>query len=135
MGTNEKKTGAQDSSNQNTGGRNDPPGTTASDKSAGTSGHSPEFGKVSGSAGAGGSQSSTSQGDPMKPSGLRGKSTGGAQRDDGSIEGGTTDAEGTDASGNRRSDSISGMFDSGNKSPAQGKSASPDPNAGTPGKH
>ena len=135
MGTNTGKTGNPGNSNESSDKTDLASSDTASGKSAGTTGHSPEFGKISGSAGAGGSQSSTSHGDPMKPSGLRGKSTGGVQRDDGSIEGGTENAEGTDASGNRRSDSVSGMIDSGRNAPAQGKSTSPDPDAGKPGKH
>lgn len=67
----------------------------------------------------------------MKPSGLHGKPHPG-MRDDGSIEGGNEDAAGTDASGNRRADSTSGVIDSGKKSPARGNSDSPDPDAGNP---
>ena len=102
MGTNKGTTGNPDSSADN-----DPIG------------HSPQFGKISGSAGASGSQGATTKGDQTAPSPRRGNSAG-----DQTTGGESGDPEGTDASGNRREDSVSGIIDSGKQAPSRGSGGS-----------
>ena len=98
MGTNEKKTGTTDE---------------------GTTGHSPEFGKISGSAGTTGSPPATRNDEMSTRPSKAGESLGENAGDTGST---FSDPDETDASGSRRSDSISGEIDSGTKSPSRGNS-------------
>lgn len=119
MATNKGTTGSRDSSSEERAGFSEPANPT---------GKSPEFGKVSGSAGSTGSQGASRETD-RTPSNLRGTGAGmSGQGDEESVGSGDPDA--ADASGNIRSDSISGDIDSGKHSPSKGGAGTANSNSG-----
>ena len=119
MARNKGTTGSRDSSSEDSGGFSEPASPT---------GKSPEFGKVSGSAGSTGSQGASREND-RTPSKLRG--TGAGMSGEGDEEStGSGDPDAADASGNIRSDSIGGEIDSGKHSPTRGSAASANSNSG-----